>query len=359
MQRNVQNLTATTVSKLTVLAAVAVLGLSACVQTAPKVGSAESKTVATGSAGGAGAQGENAQLEKCDSALGTLAVVEDQSRDWYRILTTERGLTSTVPVLRLMIQQSNCFVVVERGRAMANMQQERSLQQSGELRDNSSFGKGQMVSADYSLTPEVIFNARGTSGTNLGLGGISRGLSVLGAIAGGIKTNEASTMLVLVDNRSGVQVGAAEGSSSNTDFNIGAVLFGGRAGGGGGAYTNTPQGKVLVAAFMDSYNQLVKAAKNYKAQVVQGQGLGTAGKLSVDGAKPPAPVPAANVAAAPAAAMSVKEAQSKLQALGYDVPTADGLLNKKTVDGLRAFQKDRRIPVTGQIDSPTQKELAK
>jgi hypothetical protein len=342
----------------TTSAIIAAMALAGCVSTAPKVGSSEAKTVATGSAGGATAQGENSQLEKCASPLGTLAVVEDQAQDWYRILTQQRGLTSTVPVLRMMVQQSNCFVVVERGRAMNNMQQERALQGSGELRGGSNFGKGQMVSADYSMSPEIVFSARGTSGAGGGLVGISRGLGVLGAVAGGMRTNEASTMLVLVDNRSGVQVGAAEGSSSNTDFNIGVALFGGSAGGVGGGYTNTPQGKVIVASFMDSYNQLVKAVRNYKAQAVPGQGLGTGGKLNVDGATAPAAAPAASLTAT-STAMPLKDAQAKLKSLGYDVPVADGQLNAKTVAGLRKFQKDRNIGQSGRLDNATQAELSK
>jgi hypothetical protein len=107
---------------------------------------------------------------------------------------------------------------------------------------------------------------------------------VLGAIAGGIRTNEANTMLMLTDNRSGVQISAAQGSSSNTDFSVGAVLFGG---GGVSGYTNTRQGKVVIAAFTDSFNQMVKALKAYKPQTVQDQGLGGGGRLAVDGAAPP------------------------------------------------------------------------
>ena len=74
-------------------------------------------------------------------------------------------------------------------------------------------------------------------------------------------------------------------------------FFGGFAGAGGG-YSNTPQGKVVVAAFADSYNQMVKALRNYKAQTVKG-GLGTGGRLGVDGGTTPAskeasqPAPAA------------------------------------------------------------------
>jgi curli biogenesis system outer membrane secretion channel CsgG len=271
--------------KLTVIAVALVL--AGCDATMPKMGSAQSTTAASGSTAGEASQGANAALEKCASPLGTVALVEETSADWYRLFTTEYRLGSTVPVLRLMIQQSNCFIVVERGRAMANMERERAIAASGQGRAGSNMGGGQMVAADYSMTPEVLVSARGTSGGGAGLGGISRSLGILGAIAGSIKTNEASTMLMLTDNRSGVQISAAQGSSSNTDFSVGAVLFGGGGAGGMGGYTNTPQGKVVIAAFTDSYNQMVKALRQYKPQTVQGQGLGGGGRLGVDGGAAP------------------------------------------------------------------------
>jgi hypothetical protein len=110
-------------------------------------------------------------------------------------------------------------------------------------------------------------------------------------------------MLTLVDNRSGVQVSASEGSASKTDLN----LFGGFAGFSGGAgmggYTNTPQGKVISAAFMDAFNQMVVALRAYQPQRVRGQGLGGGGRLTVDGSAPPqetsAPTPAGSRRAAP------------------------------------------------------------
>ena len=288
--------------KITVLAA-AVL-LAGCNATQPTIGSEKASTVATGAAGGATATNANAALEKCASPLGTVALVEETSAEWYRMFTTEYRLGSTVPVLRLMIQQSNCFIVVERGRAMAGMERERAIAASGQGRAGSNFGGGQMVAADYSMTPEVLISARGTSGVGGGLAGLGGGrLALLGAVAGGIRTNEAATMLMLTDNRSGVQVSASQGSSSNTDFSVGAVLFGGGGAGGLGGYTSTPQGKVVIAAFTDSYNQMVKSLRSYKPQTVQGQGLGGGGKLTVDGAALPsqtaAPggVPAAATAA--------------------------------------------------------------
>jgi curli biogenesis system outer membrane secretion channel CsgG len=264
------------------------LALAGCLSSPVQMGSQEAKTTATGAAGGATSSGANSQLERCDRPLGTLALLEDQNSDWYRILTGEYRLTSTVPLLRLLVQQSNCFVVVERGRGFQQMTTERALEQSGELRKNSNFGKGQMVSADYGLTPTVIFSARDTGGMGGALGGVSHRLGVIGAIGAGVKQREASTMLTLVDNRSGVQVSASEGSASKTDFSILGGLIGTHAGGGMGGYSNTPEGKVIAAAFTDAYNQMVKVLRNYKPQEATGpRGLGTGGSLGVAGDNPP------------------------------------------------------------------------
>lgn len=330
-----------------------VVGVAGCASdpTAMKMGSQDAKTEATGSAGGANSANANKALEHCDKPYGTLAMVEDQSAPWYIELTRDYHLTSTVPVLRLLVQQSNCFVVVERGRAMANMQQERALQQSGELRAGSSFGKGQMVSADYSMTPSITFSAKNTKGAGGAIGAFGGWLGAVGAVAGGFHQNEASTMLLLTDNRSGVQVGAAEGSASKVDFDVGAAVFGWSGGGGLGGYTNTPQGKVIVAAFTDSYNQLVKAVRNYAPQTMgNGQGLGTGGKLGVEGAAPVTPV---------VMHMSVADAQRKLTALGYQPGPADGAMGGRTAAALREFQKDHNLPLTGRLDPQTIAELAK
>jgi hypothetical protein len=243
----------------------------------------DNKGTVSGAAGGGTAENNNSQLEKCSESLGTLAVQEDTTAPWYYQLR-QHQLGSTIPVLRLMVQQSNCFVIVERGGAMNNMMKERSLEQSGEVRANSNFGKGQMVAADYTMSPAIQFSGK-TGGGGGFLGG--GGLGLLGAVAGNVSRNEASTTLLLIDNRSGVQISAAEGTAKNFDFGMfGAAFTGGLVGGGGG-YANTPQGKVVVAAFADSFNQMVKSLRNYKAQTVKG-GLGTGGRLGVDGGTTPA-----------------------------------------------------------------------
>lgn len=279
--------------------------LAGCVSTQPEVGGG-SKSAVTGAAGGATTDNANSALEKCDQSLGTLAVVEDQNATWYQYLRNYK-LGSTVPVIRMMIQQSNCFVIVERGAAMNNMNTERALRDTGEMRGNSNFGKGQMVAADYTMSPSIQFS-QNTGGMGGALGGFSGGLGLLGAVAGGLKTNEAATTLIMIDNRSGVQLAAAEGTAKNTDFNLMGGLFGGALGGGAGGYSNSPEGKIIIAAFADSYNQLVKAVRNYQAQTVKG-GLGTGGTLGVQGGStaasqameaPAKPAPASTRKPAPA-----------------------------------------------------------
>ena len=109
-----------------------------------------------GSAAGVSTQGASSKLEYCPESLGTLALYENQ-RDswWYDYHRRYPSLGTTVPVLRLMVQQSNCFVVVERGKALRNIKGE--LEQSGELRSGSNFGKGQIVAADFTMTPSISF----------------------------------------------------------------------------------------------------------------------------------------------------------------------------------------------------------
>ena len=277
--------------RLAAIAAVCVsFALVGCETTNMKMGSPEAKTVATGGAAGSASTNVNSALERCAAPLGTVSLVENQSAGWYTILRNEYRLPPTANLLRLMIQQSNCFVVVERSAAGMNaMNREREMMQSGEMRSGSNFGKGQMVASDYGLSPEVIFSNNNAGGVSGALGGLIGGGAgrALGAIGGSMNTKEASTMLTLVDNRSGVQISASEGSSSKTDFGAFGSLFGTAGAGGVSGYSNTAQGKVITAAFMDAYNQMVISLRNYRAQTVQGQGLGGGGKLGVDGGAAP------------------------------------------------------------------------
>jgi len=215
-----------------------------------------------GAAGTQGASGAAGDLEKCDKPMGAMAVVEPQ--DYVMGALARYQLQSPVGLIRMMIQQSNCFIVVERGQGMANMMQERALAGGGELRGGSNIGGGQMVAADFILTPAVVFSENNAGGLGGALGGLlgGKGGSVLGAVAGGLKFKEAQTSMLVADARSGVQVAAAEGSTKKADLSLGVGLFGGGAGGGIGGYGNTNEGKIIASSFADNYNNIVRVVRN-------------------------------------------------------------------------------------------------
>ena len=263
--------------------AAATLILTGCLATTPQ-SNGQSATVGTGSAGGATATGANSKLESCSTTLGTIRLDEQTSAGWYATYISRYGTGSTLPVLRLLIQQSNCFIIVDRGRGLAAGNAERDLMRGAEGRAGSNVGTGQIAAADFTLIPEVIVSDRG--GSKGGLSGIGNLLggkaALLGAVAGNFSSNEAGTVLTLIDNRSSVQLAAAEGYATNTDFGGMAQLFGSSGSGAASAFTSTPQGKVLMASFADAYNKMVQSVRAYKAQTVKG-GLGTGGTLGVQG----------------------------------------------------------------------------
>lgn len=215
-----------------------------------------------GAAGTQGAQGAAGDLERCDKPMGAVAVVEPQ--DYVMAALSRYNLQSPVSLIRMMIQQSNCFIVVERGQGMQNMMQERALAGGGEMRGGSNIGGGQMVAADFILTPAVVFSEGNAGGIGGALGGLfgGRGGSTIGALAGGLKFKEAQTSMLVADARSGVQVAAAEGSSKKADLGLGALVIGGGAAGGVGGYGNTNEGKIIASSFADNYNNVVRVIRN-------------------------------------------------------------------------------------------------
>ena len=245
-----------TTTRTLLLTLLASLAIPAAAQTLGKGGS-----LATGGAGPDGAQGASGQLEHCDSPKGTLAVVEPQNQ--MQADLQRYGLGSPTAVIRMLVQQSNCFQVVERGVGMRNMMQERSLASSGELQNDQNVGKGQMVAADFIVTPTVVFSENNAGGIGGAIGGLLGGgrARALAGVAGGVKFKQAETSMLLVDSRSGIQVASAQGSAEKADFAIGGGVFNGLSAIGGG-YSNTPEGKVVVASYLDNWNNIVRNIRN-------------------------------------------------------------------------------------------------
>ena len=208
------------------------------------------------------------QIQKCDKPIGTLAVHEPQQD--YILALQRYNLGSPVGLIRMIVQQSNCFVVVERGVAMQNMKQERALASAGEMQQDENMGGGQMKAADFILTPAVVFDNPNAGGIGGAAGGLL-GRGKLGALAGGVKFKEAQTSMLIADARTSVQVAAAEGKAKKTNFGLGGFGWAGGLGVAGGGYSNTAEGKVIAASFFDNYNNIVQSLKSTPALMARAE----------------------------------------------------------------------------------------
>ncbi|MDG5748186.1 CsgG/HfaB family protein [Qipengyuania sp. XHP0207] len=200
------------------------------------------------------------EIPRCTRNLGTVAIVEPDNQ-WWR----EFNLGSPEAILRVFVQRSGCFTLVNRGRSMQSRAMERALAEQGELQEGSNLGGGQVKAADYFLQPDIV-SANSNSGGGGGvLGGVVGGLfgRAAGALAGGIsvKKGEANVTLSVVNARTTVEEALVEGYFRKKDLGwaAGGGLFGRGGGGAGGfgSYENTAIGQIIVLAYLNAYSDLV------------------------------------------------------------------------------------------------------
>jgi len=129
---------------------------------------------------------EVTELNRCASPIGVVAMVEPASETLAEL--QQIGLSSPVPVLKLLMARSNCFQIVDRGAASEVLLRERKLAAEGQLRKGSDMGGGQLVAADYLITPNILFQDPNAGGSGIGaiLGGLLPG--ALGIVAGSVRS---------------------------------------------------------------------------------------------------------------------------------------------------------------------------
>lgn len=211
-----------------------------------------------GSSGRQAQQRAAADIPVCNRNLGALAIVEPDNQ-WWR----EYNLGSPEAILKIIVQRSGCFTLVNRGRAMQSRAMERAMADNGELQDGSNVGRAQVRTADYFLEPDIVSANRNSGGSRVGglVGGLFGG--GVGAIAGGIsvKKGEANVTLSMVNARTTEEMGVTEGYARKSDVSFGAGgggFFGGAFGGlAGGGYQDTAIGQIIVLAYIDAYRQMV------------------------------------------------------------------------------------------------------
>lgn len=201
-----------------------------------------------------------AQIPTCQRPLGSISVIEpEDSTHWW----TGQQLPAPTRLIKVFVNRSRCFTLVDRGAGMAAGQFERELAASGELRGRSNVGKGQIKAADYVMIPDLVSqnsNAGGNAISGL-LGGLIGGRA--GAVVGGLNftSKTADVVLTVTDVRSSEQVAMAEGSARKSDMGFGASggLFGGSGLGaaGVGGYANTEIGQVITMAYLQAYTDII------------------------------------------------------------------------------------------------------
>ena len=198
------------------------------------------------------------ELPHCDRPIG-VAAVKEPDRDWW----TPLGLSNPEAVLKMFALRSGCLRMVDRNGGLAMRNQEEGLNQSGELQRGSNLGRGQVLAADYFIVPDIARQNRNSGGGNIGgaLGHFVPG--GFGAVVGSISVHsqEANTLITLVDARTTEQLYIAEGAAKKTDIRFGGGGgYVGWAGFGaleGSGYTNTDIGKVIMAAYYNAFVDLV------------------------------------------------------------------------------------------------------
>ncbi len=201
---------------------------------------------------------KEAQIPTCAKKYGTIAVVEPETKWWQAY-----GLGSPETVIKVYVNKSGCFTLLDRGKGMDAAKAERELASSGELRVKSNIGKGQVKAADYVLVPDLMSSNKNSGGNAVGglLGGLVGGAA--GAVLGGVslKKKTADVVLTVTDVRSSEQMAMVEGHAKKTDLGWagGGGLFGGGALAAGGAsgYSDTEIGQVIALAYLQAYTDLV------------------------------------------------------------------------------------------------------
>ena len=195
----------------------------------------------------------------CARKLGTLSVANgDDPSGW-----TQYQLAAPEKLLKVLVQRSGCFSLVDRGAGLNAAERERDIGGGLGLQRHSNVGQGQVKAADYVLVAEVQA-ANANSGGNAiggGIGGLLGGR--FGALAGGIRSKkmEANTVLSLTNVRTTETVAVQDGYAAKNSISFagggGTGFFGGGAALVGGGYDNTDIGRIVTLSFIQAYSKMV------------------------------------------------------------------------------------------------------
>lgn len=241
---------------------VPVLMLGACGKGGVELG--QGGSVVTGSGGTAGAQNAAKALQRCEAPIAVVALEENPNG--YVGIGRSGLPVSPLPLVRVLMQQSGCFRIVDRNAGLKATVREQELKDQGILKPDETVRKGQGLMAQYSVVPSLTFSEQDAGRQ---LGGILAKIPGVEGLAGAaeqVKLKEAQVVLLLTDVESTEQLASATGAARTTDLGLGGLAVGAGGGLGGMGWSNTNEGKVIAAAFLDAHNQLVTQLRTLAAK---------------------------------------------------------------------------------------------
>ena len=195
----------------------------------------------------------------CVRKLGTVSVMDgDDPSGW-----TQFQLTGPQKLIKVLVQRSGCFNLVDRGSGLSAAQRERDIGSGLGMQRGSNVGQGQIKAADYVLVAEVQAADRDSGGSAVGAaagGLIGHGF---GAVLGGISSHkmEANTVLSLTNVRTTETIAVQDGYAAKNSVSFGGGGGGFFGGGGaalvGGGYDSTDIGRIVTLAFIQAYSKMV------------------------------------------------------------------------------------------------------
>lgn len=214
---------------------------------------------------------ETTEVPRCDRSLGTVALVEERSAAspadgmpagmaaLIRMAEAQNGggqRVDPLPLLKLLVAQSGCFQIVDRGEGFDALQRERQLAAGGSVAGANN--QATLKAADYLLQAKVLYSDNDSGGSGGGLGSMFPG-----GLGFKQKVKASQTMLTLVEVKTGIQQAVATGSARKKDLSIlgGGLLTNSGIGALGGSYTSTDMGKITSLAMLDALKKLMTQAQ--------------------------------------------------------------------------------------------------
>jgi curli biogenesis system outer membrane secretion channel CsgG len=216
---------------------------------------AEGQKLAKESSGQRLQQQTAAEVPHCTRKLGTLSIADGDDPRWW----TQYNLAAPSKLLKVLVQRSGCFNLVDRGTGLNAAQIERNIGSNLGMQRGANVGQGQIKAADYVLVAEIQGANSNVSGGGAvaGIGGLIGGH--VGGLLGGLKSKklEANTVLSLTNVRTTETIATEEGYAAKNNLSFGGGGFLAVAGAAGGGYDNTEIGRIVTLSFIQAYTKMV------------------------------------------------------------------------------------------------------